>query len=220
MNFFFILQVLFDAILLFGILFLFHYSVHQSQRKSEESDILKNVQVQEMKENLQELLLTLKQLGKEVSDNIQEQVKEAEEKSDAFKKTLVKLQKDLSKALRLAHELDIEKERLEHKLNVIQSAKKTTQNPSSENKKLFLRETSSDLDSTNIPETGSFKIEKRSRNIPGRSAVGFSSGLVKEVYRLADSNLGLNEIVQKTQLSRAEVQLIINLRDNRFTTPN
>lgn len=220
MDFFFILQVLFDAILLFGILFLFHYSVHHSQKKKEESDILKNLQVQEMKEHLQELLLTLKQLGKEVSDNIQEQVKEAEDKSEAFKKTVQKLQKDLNKAIALAQELEIEKDRLEHKLGVIQSAKKPSKVNSVETKELFLKETPPDLEFPVVSAGKGYKNEKKLKSVPGRSAVGFSSGLVKEVYRLADSELELNEIVQKTQLSRAEIQLILNLRDNRFTTPN
>jgi hypothetical protein len=30
----------------------------------------------------------------------------------------------------------------------------------------------------------------------------------------------MNEIVRRTKLTRAEVQLILNLRGNRFTTPN
>jgi septal ring factor EnvC (AmiA/AmiB activator) len=126
MDIFPILQILFDAVLLFGILFLFHFSVHQSRKKKEEADILKNMQVQEIKENLQELLMTLKQLGKEVSDNIQEQVKEAEEKTDYFKKIIQKLQKDLNKTALLAEEITGEKKHLEEKIKVIQTAKKIT----------------------------------------------------------------------------------------------
>ena len=55
MDIFLILQILFDATLLFGVIFLFHYSVNQAQRKREELEILKNVQIQEMKENYSRL---------------------------------------------------------------------------------------------------------------------------------------------------------------------
>jgi hypothetical protein len=50
--------------------------------------------------------------------------------------------------------------------------------------------------------------------------MGISPELVKAVYRLADMKTGTNEIIQQTQLSRAEVQLILNLRGNRFAAPN
>jgi hypothetical protein len=215
-DFYLILQILFDAVLLFGILFLFHYSVHHSQKKKEESDVLKNIQVQEIKENLQELLLTLKQLGKEVSDNIQEQVREAEEKTEVFKKAIQKLQKDLNKTLLLAEEVGDEKSRLEDKIKIIKSAKNVM--PKILRKDSFL---TSPNDETFAKETPvkSLKTVKDKRFNEG-GAVGFSSGLVREVYRMADCEMDVNEIVQKTQLSRAEVQLILNLRDNRFTTPN
>ncbi len=210
MNFFLIIQFLFDAVLLFGVLFLFHYSVHRSQSKKEESEILKNVQVQEIKENLQELLLTLKQLGKEVSDNIQEQVEEAEEKTEHFKKTIQKINKDLSETLVLAEEVGAEKNRLEEKISIIKKARKKTKNKES-------------LAAGSEIADGFGKTEKKPNNSGfsgvGRT-VGFSSDLVREVYRMADTQLGVNEIIQKTRLSRAEIQLILNLRDNRFTTPN
>ncbi len=126
MDFFLILQVLFDAVLLFGVLFLFHYSVNHSRKKKEELDIIKNIQVQEIKENLQELLLTLKQLGKEVSDNIQEQVREAEDKTESFKKLIQRLQKDLNKTMVLAEEVGSEKNRLEEKAKIIRASRKAT----------------------------------------------------------------------------------------------
>jgi hypothetical protein len=52
------------------------------------------------------------------------------------------------------------------------------------------------------------------------TAVGFPSSAVKEIYRLADSHMDVGEIARQTQLTRGEVQLILNLRSNRFTTPN
>jgi hypothetical protein len=214
MNTFLIIQFLFDAVLLFGVLFLFHYSVHKNQGKKEDEEILKNVQVQEIKENLQELLLTLKQLGKEVSDNIQEQVKEAEEKTEVFKKIIQKLNKDLNKTLVLADEVGSEKTRLEEKIKIMKTAKKRVgplmpMNPESK-------------DSKTDYVKGLEKAVKigKGQGFPGVGTVGFSSALVREVYRLADTQLEINEIIRKTKLSRAEVQLILNLRDNRFTTPN
>lgn len=219
MNIFLILQILFDAVLLFGILFLFHYSVHQREKKTEEADILKNMQVQEIKENLQDLLLTLKQLGKEVSDDIHEQVLEAEQKTEIFRKTIQKLQKDLNKTLVLAEEVNNERQRLEDKLDVIQKSKKKGTPKSN----YFPQED----ESLGEPEDGVLKApghimgKKRLKiDRPLEGAVGFSSGVVREVYRMADEELAVNEIAQKTQLSRAEVQLILNLRGNRFSTPN
>jgi len=218
MDLFSILQILFDAVFLFGVLFLFHYTVHHSQKKKDESEILKNVQVLEMRENLQELLLTLKQLGKEVSDNIQEQVKEAEDKSEEFKKLLQKLQKDLTKTIRLAEEVNAEKIRLEEKFSIIQSAKPKTQ------PKTISLEPPESIDEMRLnfkAETGSgARIGKNAKDLNRAGAVGFSSSVVREVYQLADSDVAVNEIIRKTKLSRAEVQLILNLRANRFTTPN
>src|SRR5271154_5849733 len=105
MDVFLILQILFDSVLLFGVLFLFHFSVNQQQKKKEEFDIVKNIQVQEMKENLEKLLLTMKQLGKDVSDDIQKKIGESEEKAEAFKKNLKKLESQLSMTMELADEV-------------------------------------------------------------------------------------------------------------------
>lgn len=212
MEFFLILQILFDAVFLFGILFLFHYSVHHSKKKGEESDVLKNLQVQEMKENLQELLMTLKQLGKEVSENIREQVELAEEKAEKLKKIVARLGKDLEKAQTLAAEVGDERQQLEEKANAIQAAKKSFPKvyPSADQAFLGFK-------------TDSEAVKGRNSNPLSRGekgGVGFSSDIVKEVYRLADTKIGANEIIRRTKLTRAEVQLILNLRGNRFTTPN
>jgi hypothetical protein len=220
MEIFLILQLLFDAVLLFGILFLFNFFVHHSRKKKEELDILKNLQVQEIKENLQELLYTLKQLGKEVSDNIKGQVIEAEEKTEIIKKITNQLKSDLKKAVALAEEIASEKKHLEEKLSTIRIAKKKkvffkTQNP---NEELYgINDEEGILTSGNKNEKKIVKGREVNRDENG---VGFSSAMVREVYRLADDENGINEIVQKTKLTRAEIQLILNLRGNRFTTPN
>ena len=194
--FFSILQILFDAVLLFSVLFLFHFTAHQIQKKKEENDLLKNFQVQEIKDQLQELLMTLKQLGKEVSDDIQEQVKEAEVQTEQFKKVAAKLQRDLRKTVLLAEEVNREKTRLEEKLSVMRTAKKK-----------------------------SAKFPARPGDRPSRPAgeektFGVPSSVVSEIYRLADDEMDLNEIARQTQLTQGEIQLILNLRGNRFSTPN
>src|SRR5437660_318624 len=124
MDFFLILQILFDAVLLFGVLFLFHYSVSLAEKKKEDLEILKNIEVQETKENFQELLTTLKNLAKEVSEDINVQVRDAEEKSEIFKKNIKKMQKDLDKTFDLVEELSAEKKRLENKVEIIKRVKK------------------------------------------------------------------------------------------------
>jgi DNA repair exonuclease SbcCD ATPase subunit len=215
-NFFMILQILFDAVLLFGILFLFHFSVNQTQKKREEIDLIKDVQVQEMKENLQELLITLKQLGKEVSDNIQEQVREAEEKTETFKRAIQKLQKDLDKIKALGEEVDAEKNLLETKAKVIQSAKKNIPKwvpPIEKNDSI------SGIERLREDQNPS-SIEHQKFITEPEGGIGYSSEVIKKVYRLADAEMGMNEIVRRTKLNRAEVQLILNLRGNRFSTPN
>lgn len=218
MNGFLILQVLFDAVVLFGFLFLFHFSVNQTRRKKEDLDVLRNVQIQEMKEGLQELLLTLKQLGKEVSDTIQDEVREAEEKTEVLKKVLLKVQKDLAKVQALSEEVNSEKERLESKMDAIRTAKKTIQKSSPVTCEALSKD-SYDADEKNLRIKNSLTSKRGSKNGRGQ-AVGFSSVAVREIYRLADGELGIDEIVHRTKLSRAEVQLILNLRGNRFTTPN
>ncbi len=213
MDIFLILQIMFDSVLLFGILFLFHFSVNQTQKKKEEWDILKNAQVQEIKENLQELLLTLKQLGKEVSDNIQEQVQEAEQKTEVFKKVIVKIQRDLQKTVKLAEEVSTERVHLEEKLRAIETAKKNLAPKSPAIPEPLL----------GYGKDEKVEIPRASKRIgfgKAEGALGFSSGVVREVYRLSDKKIEIGEIVQRTQLSRAEVQLILNLRGNGFTTPN
>ena len=217
MDFFLILQFIFDAVLFFGLLFLFHFTVHQSQGTKDESELLKNAQAQEMKENLQELLVTLKQLGKEVSENIQEQVREAEEKTETLKKIVQKLQRDLGRVTALAEEVTGEKNHLEEKNKIIQISKQSRPKVLPPMESIGFPRMAAMEDKEN--ESQAPPSQKRPPK-PVRKAMGVSSEAVKEVYRLADQSLGLNEIVQSTKLSRAEVQLILNLRGNRFSTPN
>lgn len=212
MNVFLILQMLFDAVLLFGVLFLFHFSVNQTQKKKEEWDILKSVQTQEINENLQELLMTLKQLGKEVSENIQEEIREAEEKTEIFKKVVSKLQKDLLKATKLAEEIEIEKIHLENKTKAIETAKRNTPPMISGISRPVLG-LGQEIEHS-AKKTKGLNLDKTEANLT------FSSGMVREVYRLLDEKMGMNEIAQRTKLSRAEIQLILNLRGNGFSTPN
>lgn len=214
---FLILQVLFDAVLLGGGILLFHYSYNRLRQKKEESDLLKNLQVQEIEESLRELLAILKQLGKEVSEDIQGQVQVADKKMAELEKTLFRLEKDLSKAEALAEKVQEEKTHLEGKLKVIQTSKKKA-------KKLFLSpnvavDQPPPLLEKNLSLESEGKVPSESFLNSGQ-AVGFSSEVIREIYRLADESNGISEIVQKTKLTPAEVQLILNLRGNRFTTPN
>jgi chromosome segregation ATPase len=216
---FYILQILFDAVLLFGILFLFHFSVYQNQKKKEESDILKDIRVQEIRENLQELLMTLKQLGKEVSENIQEQVKTAEIKTEIFKKNIIRFQRDLTKVTRLSDDLNTERVRLEEKASAIEASKRKAPK--------ILPAIQNDLmaSDSGMKKNGPASKEENSSTADfgfngSAKNMGISPELVKVVYRLADLKTGINDIIRQTKLSRAEVQLILNLRGNRFAAPN
>ena len=80
----------------------------------------------------------------------------------------------------------------------------------------------------NIIQTAKKKLAKASsRHMASSSAsptdekkIGVSPAMVGEIYRMADADMDLNEIAKKTQLTQGEIQLILNLRGNRFTTPN
>jgi len=214
MGFFLTLQILFDAVFLFGILFLFHYSVQHTKRRGEEQDVLNNLRVQEVKENLQELLTTLKQLGQEVSESIREQVETAESRTEALKKTLERLEKDLESAKALSGEVVEEKRHLEEKAELLRAAKKEQAKARMDDPRAYL------APGLTAPALNPVMPGKSEAVAGRRAGVGFSSGTVKEVYRLADEEKGIPEIVRKTKLTRAEVQLILNLRGNRFTASN
>jgi hypothetical protein len=207
MDVFLVLQILFDSVLLFGVLFLFHFSVNQQQQKKEEFDIVKNIQVQEMKENLEKLLLTMKQLGKDVSDDIQKKISESEEKAEAFKKNLKKLESQLSMTMELADEVGAERARLENKTRLINSGASKREKTGSNEKNT---------------EKSFSRVEKRKKVLRSQSgySVGFSSEIIKQVYKMVDNDVDINEILKATKLSKAEIQLILNLRENRFTAPN
>ncbi len=207
MDFFLILQILFDAVLLFGILFLFHYSANQQQKKKEEFDIVKNIQVQEVKENLENLLSTIKKLGKEVSDDIQSKINESEEKAEVFKQNLKKLESQLNITMELAEEVNSERSRLENKVKLIRSSV----NPK--------EKLPSDEKGSHAPVSRPEKKKKAQMPRAGYS-VGFSSAVIKQVYKMTDSDLDISDISKATKLSKAEIQLILNLRENRFTAPN
>ena len=194
--FFLIIQTLFDAVLLAAIVFIFHFTNHQMQKKKEEADLLKALQVQEIKDQLQELLLTLKQVGQEVSDDIQAQVSEAELKTDLIKKSTVKIQRDLKKTLALAEEVNAEKKRLEEKVEIMRMKSKKPVGSAPEAKS---------------PE----RVDGNLQNLSVKD-----SDLIRQIYKLADAEVDVDSISKKTNLTQGEIQLILNLRGNRFSTPN
>ncbi len=196
MSLFPILQVLFDAVLMFGLLFVFHYATQKAQRRREDEEVLKNLEAQELRSGLQELLLTLRQVGGEVSGELQEKVREAEAAGTRLGILLESLKSDLASTERLAHEASIEREQLEAKVESLRALKIARK-----------------------PKAPKPQEESVPADTPS-TAVGFSTTAVKEIYRLADESLGVAEIARRTQLTRGEVQLILNLRGNRFSTPN
>ena len=214
MEMFSILQIVFDAVLLFGILFVFHYSVNQSQKKTEEAQIVKDLRVDEIRENLQELLATLRQLGKEVSDNLQEQVREAEAKTEKLKKMVAKVDKDLGKVTQLSEVVEKEKEHLLEKEALLRASRERKPSPD-------IREIEG-LALKSLPNVKKDIVNNTYDQADDNLGAGspFSPKVLREVYRLADRKNDLTDIAHKTQLSKAEVQLILNLRGNRFSTPN
>ncbi len=207
MDVFLILQIIFDTVLLFGILFLFHFSVNEQQKKKEEFDIVKNIQVQEMKENLEKLLSEMKQLGKDVSGDIQNKIEESEEKIKVFNQNIKSFENRFKVTLDFSEKTATGKSKLKNKIKVIRAASSRTNEVS--------------LDDKGIDENAS-SIGKETKSLIPKTgySIGFSSGIIKQVYKMIDSHRDIGEVVKATKLTKAEVNLILNLRENRFTAPN
>jgi len=205
MDIFLILQILFDAVLLFGILFLFHFSVNLQQRRKEEFDIVKNIQVQEMKENLEKLLSTMKQLGEDVSADIQKKIAEFEGKTEVFNDDIKTFERKINLKFELSKKETIEKADLKTKIAALST---------NENLKLISKK--------KVLDKRISGFEKKQKKIIAKPnySTGFSSGIIKQVYKMVDGNSGISEVVKATKLTKAEISLILNLRENRFTAPN
>ena len=208
MTVFLVLQVFFDAALLFGFLFLFHYATQKVQNRREDEAVLKNLESQELRSGLQELLVTLRQVGGDVSGDLQAKVRDAEAAGEKIGKQLEELGKNLKSLEKTAEAVLAEKEHLESKAQALQAARKKSSKSSG---------------GVSTPEsllTAEEEMEFAEEDAEPSNAVGFSTKAVKEIYRLADKDLNVTEIARKTHLTRGEVQLILNLRGNRFSTPN
>ncbi len=198
MDVFLILQILFDAVLLFGVFFLFHFSVNQNLKKKEEIDIVKNIQVQEVKENLEKLLSSAKQSGKDALEEIQEKINDFERKVEAFSGDFRKLEKKSSLKSTLAKESNSVDDEMDIKIIDL---------PKGEKHALF--------------ENNRPRIKKNRKNVQENDySIGFSSTVIKQVYKMIDDNKEIAEVIKATKLTKAEISLILNLRENRFTTPN
>ena len=202
------LQLVFDGVLLFAILFLFHYTVSRAQKKKDDESLLKSLEVEEIKQDLQELLVTLKQVGSEASEGIQQKVREAEAKTKRLRELVRKVDADLDRISRLSQDVTGEKDRLDEKWSLMQAGNHVTRSSGRESK------------SSEAPAGAAPRSVEPSGTAPAGQTLAFSSDAVREIYRLADSSVEIGEIARRTKLTRGEVQLILNLRGNRFTTPN
>jgi len=202
------LQLVFDGVLLFAILFLFHYTVSRAQKKKDYESLLKSLEVEEIKQDLQELLVTLKQVGSEASEGIQQKVREAEAKTKRLRELVRKVDTDLDRISRLSQDVTGEKDRLDEKWSLMQAGNHATRSSGRESK------------SSAAPAGAAPRSAEPSGTAPAGQTLAFSSDAVREIYRLADSSVEIGEIARRTKLTRGEVQLILNLRGNRFTTPN
>lgn len=170
-------------------------------------EVMKSAQTQEIKEQLQDLLLTLKQLGNEVSENIQKEVRIAEEKIDLLQRLFRKIHKEIEKTDQLKSDFDDADKNTEKKVAFLRAPKT--------GKISATKKRNQESSSTRIKNQGKVSLNKNESGMHG-----LSSEIVREVYHLADTDNDLKTICEKTQLSLAEIQLILNLRGNRFTTPN
>lgn len=198
---FVVLQLIFDGILLFAILFLFHYAQGRAQRKKDDESLLKSLEVEEIKQDLQELLVTLKQVGSEASEGIQQKVREAEAKTKRLRELLKKTDSDLERIERLSRELEGEKQSLDER-------------------RRFLQAGSSRPATGRISDEAPKEPKEMNPADASRAPLAFSTESVREIYRMADASVDISEIARKMKLTRGEIQLILNLRSDRFSTPN
>ncbi len=205
MVIFIITQVLFDTVLLFSILFLFHYSTSLISRKKEDIDLINDIQIQEMKNNLQELLLIMKEVGKKVTDEVRAQVESADKKKEELEINIHNMKILHSKINKSTNDL---KCLLPDNTAMFKGSNNTDNG--------IKKNTRGTNEIINVPKKGF----KKPQFIQGEEMVSFSSSIVKEIYRLVDDDYELNEIAKITKLSLAEIQLILNLRGRNFTTPN
>jgi predicted nuclease with TOPRIM domain len=211
MTLFVILQILFDAALVAAMLFGFSYIWQKVQHRREDDEVLRNVELQELRAGLEELLVTVRQVGGEVSERLQDKVKEAEKTLSQLESILDELKPDLEEIQALSRDVASEKEHLEAKRVSLKSSRRPAM-------PLPMLEEDLSLGGEDDEEDG--ESSRTEDSLVSSTAVGFPSSAVKEIYRLADNQLNVGEIARQTHLTRGEIQLILNLRSNRFTTPN
>jgi predicted nuclease with TOPRIM domain len=207
MTLFVILQILFDATLVAAMLFGLNFVWQKVQRRREDEEVIRNVELQELREGLEELLATVRQVGGEVSERLQDKVKEAEASISRLDSILEELRPELEELQELSREVASEKEHLESKRVSLRSSRRPA-------KPLPAPKEDLPLDLEEGDDEGAEEA------LISSTAVGFPSSAVKEIYRLADHQMDVGAIARQTHLTRGEVQLILNLRSNRFTTPN
>lgn len=213
MTVFLILQLLFDAVLIAGLLFAFNLLWQKVQNRQEDDEVLRNVELQELQEGLQELLKTVRQVGGEVSGRLQDKVREAEDSIVKLETILDELRPELEDLRGLSREVAEEREQLQARRSVVGSARLGKSRPHPQRVETVHESQAEFGEDVELEENpGETLISSKT--------VGFSSSAVKEIYRLADSHLEVGEIARQTHLTRGEVQLILNLRSSRFTTPN
>jgi len=181
-------------------------TVSRVQRRKDDENILRSLEVEEIKQDLQEMLVTLKQVGSEASEGIQEKVREAEAKTKRLRELMKKVDSDLTRISRLSEDVAGEKAHLDDKWNLMQATRQRPESVRPED--LYRRPEPSKPVADPEDSTGSAQ------------PLSFPSDAVREIYRFADESMDISEIARRTKLTRGEVQLILNLRGNRYTTPN
>jgi FtsZ-binding cell division protein ZapB len=207
MTLFVILQILFDAALVVAMLFGFNFVWQKVQQRREDEEVIRNVELQELRAGLEELLVTVRQVGGEVSERLQDKVKDAEASINRLDSILEELRPELGELQELSREVASEKEHLESKRVSLKSSRRSAV-------PLPVLKEDLPLDVEEDEDDGA------EASLISSTAVGFPSSAVKEIYRLADNRMDVGAIARQTHLTRGEVQLILNLRSNRFTTPN
>jgi FtsZ-binding cell division protein ZapB len=207
MTWFLVFQLIFDIALITGVLFIFNMLWQKMQHRRDDDEVLRNVELQELKAGLQELLLTVRQVGADVSGKLHDKAQEAEATIGRIEELLEELRPELEDLRDLSREVAEEREHLEAKNRSLRSIRRATE-------PLPVDEPMKDEEEAGTP------VDITEEELISSTAVGFSSTAVKEIYRLADTQMDVGEIARQTQLTRGEVQLILNLRSNRFTTPN
>jgi hypothetical protein len=221
MTIFIFLQVFFDAIFIFGFLVLIYFMIHRSDKK-EETDLIQNLKIHDVKEDLKEMVNTMTELGQKTSNELQEKVEQAQQWMHELNFFMRK--KSISTRGSDAPSFNRGRE-IHKKIKTVKPKKRFPKKPkpvatTAVDDKLKTLSTSKPIEKPSSSISSFTKPGKIAYDFPRVDMLGIPIKTIETIYRLADEKKEVFLIAKSVDLSVAEVQLILNLRSGHFTISN